>query len=59
MAEKLAKEKRDKPMTQAQQREYMQNFVKNMSSDVYNIGWSMAQVKKLSDAQLIEKFERI
>lgn len=59
LAEKLAKEKRDRPMTQAQQREYMQNFVKNQSSAVYNTRWSMTQVKRFTNAQLIEKFERI
>ncbi|GKC32183.1 putative ribonuclease H-like domain-containing protein [Tanacetum coccineum] len=44
-AEQTAKEKRDKPMTPAQQREYMRVFVKNQSTTIYSTGWSMKFVK--------------
>nr|GEU78559.1 hypothetical protein [Tanacetum cinerariifolium] len=59
LAEKLAKERRNRPMTQAQQRTYMRQFVKNQSRDVYSTGWSMARVKSFTDAQLKEEFEKI
>nr|GEV42583.1 hypothetical protein [Tanacetum cinerariifolium] len=39
-AEKLAKEMRNMPMTQGQQRTYMRQFVKNQSSAVYSTGWT-------------------
>ncbi|GJR60507.1 hypothetical protein Tco_1502669 [Tanacetum coccineum] len=45
-AEQKAKAKRDKPMTQAQQRDYMCTFIKNQSS------WKMAQLKKLTFEEL-------
>nr|GEW38146.1 JmjC domain-containing protein [Tanacetum cinerariifolium] len=38
IAEMKAKAKRDKPMTPAQQREYMRTFVKNQSTTIYTIG---------------------
>nr|GFD54139.1 JmjC domain-containing protein [Tanacetum cinerariifolium] len=38
LAEKLAKERRNMPMTQAQQRTYMRQFVKNQSCAVYYTG---------------------
>ncbi|GJT15271.1 hypothetical protein Tco_0873977 [Tanacetum coccineum] len=37
-AEQTAKEKRDRPMTPAQQREYMRVFVKNQSTTIYSTG---------------------
>nr|GEV16391.1 ribonuclease H-like domain-containing protein [Tanacetum cinerariifolium] len=40
LTEKLAKERRNRPMTQAQQRTYMRQFVKNQSCAVYSTGWS-------------------
>ncbi|GJV61824.1 hypothetical protein Tco_1467924 [Tanacetum coccineum] len=46
-----AKAQRDKPMTQAQQRQYMATYLKNQG------GWKLAQIKKLIDEELIEKFE--
>ncbi|GJT85083.1 hypothetical protein Tco_1066800 [Tanacetum coccineum] len=58
-AEQTAKEKRDKPMTPAQQREYMRVFVKNQSTTIYSTGWSMKYVKSLTDEQLIAEFEKI
>ncbi|GJR44269.1 hypothetical protein Tco_1312372 [Tanacetum coccineum] len=45
-AEQKAKAERDKPMTQAQQRDYMSTFIKNQSS------WKMAQLKKLTFEEL-------
>ncbi|GJU61614.1 hypothetical protein Tco_1243449 [Tanacetum coccineum] len=57
--EQTAKEKRDKPMTPAQQREYMRVFVKNQSTTIYSTGWSMKYVKSLTDEQLIAEFEKI
>nr|GEV74807.1 xylulose kinase-1 [Tanacetum cinerariifolium] len=59
IAEKLAKERRNRPMTQAQQRTYMRQFVNNQSRAVYSTGWSMARVKSFIDAQLKEEFEKI
>ncbi|GKB00650.1 hypothetical protein Tco_0828643 [Tanacetum coccineum] len=40
-AEQLAKERRERPLTQAHQKEYMQTFVKNQSSALYITGWTM------------------
>ncbi|GKD97413.1 hypothetical protein Tco_1381310, partial [Tanacetum coccineum] len=57
--EQTAKEKRDRPMTPAQQREYMRVFVKNQSTPIYSTGWSMKYVKSLADEQLIAEFEKI
>ncbi|GJU58291.1 hypothetical protein Tco_1236057 [Tanacetum coccineum] len=59
LAEQLAKERRERPLTQAQQKEYMRTFVKNQSSALYTTGWTMTQVKRLNDAQLKEEFEKI
>nr|GEZ15896.1 hypothetical protein [Tanacetum cinerariifolium] len=59
LAEKLAKERKDRPMTQGQQRTYMRKFVKNQSCAVYSTGWSMAKVKSFTDDQLKEEFEKI
>ncbi|GJR44563.1 hypothetical protein Tco_1312666 [Tanacetum coccineum] len=58
-AAQTAKEKRDRPMTPAQQREYMRVFVKNQSTTIYSTGWSMKYVKSLADEQLIAEFEKI
>ncbi|GJT24656.1 putative ribonuclease H-like domain-containing protein [Tanacetum coccineum] len=52
-AEQKAKAKRDKPMTQAQQRDYMSTFIKNQSS------WKMAQLKKLTFEELKVEFEKL
>ncbi|GJR00724.1 hypothetical protein Tco_0523708 [Tanacetum coccineum] len=51
IAEQKAKAQRDKPMTQAQQRQYMATYLKNQG------GWKLAQIKKLTDEELKEKFE--
>ncbi|GKB35927.1 hypothetical protein Tco_0880869 [Tanacetum coccineum] len=52
-AEQKAKAKRSKPMTQAQQREYMSTFIKNQSS------WKLSQLKKLSFEELKIEFEKL
>ncbi|GJT82751.1 hypothetical protein Tco_1057093 [Tanacetum coccineum] len=52
-AEQKAKAERDKPMTQAQQRDYMSTFIKNQSS------WKMAQLKKLTFEELKVEFEKL
>ncbi|GJZ04466.1 hypothetical protein Tco_0537741 [Tanacetum coccineum] len=52
-AEQKAKAKRDKAMTQAQQRDYMSTFIKNQSS------WKMAQLKKLTFEELKVEFEKL
>nr|GFC93683.1 hypothetical protein [Tanacetum cinerariifolium] len=59
LAEKLAKERQNRPMTQAQQRAYMRQYVKNQSCAVYTTGWTMAYVKSLTDDQLKKEFEKI
>ncbi|GKE21869.1 hypothetical protein Tco_1433381, partial [Tanacetum coccineum] len=51
--EQKAKAKRNKPMTQAQQREYMSTFIKNQSS------WKLSQLKKLSFEELKTEFENL
>nr|GEW84471.1 hypothetical protein [Tanacetum cinerariifolium] len=56
--EKLAKERKDRPMTLGQQRTYIRQFVKNQSCVVYSTGWSMARVKSFTDDQLKEEFEK-
>ncbi|GKB57637.1 hypothetical protein Tco_0913823, partial [Tanacetum coccineum] len=45
-------DKRNKPMTYAQQRDYMRTFVKNQSSTIYSTGWTLKHVRSFSDAQL-------
>nr|GEV93274.1 retrovirus-related Pol polyprotein from transposon TNT 1-94 [Tanacetum cinerariifolium] len=59
LAEKLVQERQNRPMTQAQQRAYMRQYVKNQSSDVYTTGWTMAYVKSFTNDQLKEEFEKI
>nr|GEY29096.1 reverse transcriptase domain-containing protein [Tanacetum cinerariifolium] len=59
LAKKLAIERKDRPMTQGQQRTYMRQFVKNQSCAVYFTGWSMAYVKSFTDDQLKAEFEKI
>ncbi|GJT74826.1 hypothetical protein Tco_1041551 [Tanacetum coccineum] len=39
-------DKRNKPMTYAQQRDYMRTFVKNQSSTIYTTGWTMKHVRR-------------
>ncbi|GKD28926.1 hypothetical protein Tco_1239704 [Tanacetum coccineum] len=52
-AEQKAKARRSKPMTQAQQRDYMSTFIKNQSS------WKLAQLKKLTFDELKTEFEKL
>ncbi|GKC79832.1 DNA-directed DNA polymerase, partial [Tanacetum coccineum] len=52
-AEQKARARRNKPMTQAQQRDYMSTFIKNQSS------WKMAQLKKLTFKELKFEFEKL
>ncbi|GJV60049.1 hypothetical protein Tco_1466149 [Tanacetum coccineum] len=59
LAAQKAKEKREKPMTQAQQRDFMRTFVKNQSTVVYNVGWSMTDVRSLDDAHLLDEYNKI
>nr|GEX26068.1 aminoacyl-tRNA synthetase, class 1a, anticodon-binding [Tanacetum cinerariifolium] len=40
IADMKAKAKRDKPLTPAQQKEYMRAFVKNQSTAIYTTGWT-------------------
>ncbi|GJS94656.1 hypothetical protein Tco_0801624 [Tanacetum coccineum] len=51
ITEQKVKAQRDKPMTQTQQRQYMATYLKNQG------GWKLAQIKKLTDEELKEKFE--
>ncbi|GJQ90575.1 hypothetical protein Tco_0001714 [Tanacetum coccineum] len=50
-AQQRAKQRRNKPMTQAQQRTYMCNYIKNMGSH------TLQQLKKLSFDEIKELFE--
>ncbi|GJZ28024.1 hypothetical protein Tco_0572671 [Tanacetum coccineum] len=59
IAEQKAKARRDRPMSQAEQRDFMRTFVKNQSSAIYNKGWTMTYVKSLSADRLKEAFERL
>nr|GEW08629.1 JmjC domain-containing protein [Tanacetum cinerariifolium] len=59
LAEQLFKERQNRPMTPAQQNAYMQKYVKNQSSAIYNTGWTMAYVEIFSDEQLLHEFEKI
>ncbi|GJU86435.1 hypothetical protein Tco_1293981 [Tanacetum coccineum] len=58
-AEQKAKAKRDKPMTQAQQRDYMRTFIKNQSTSLYSQGWTMVQLNKLTFEELKQEFEKL
>ncbi|GJU57364.1 hypothetical protein Tco_1235130 [Tanacetum coccineum] len=59
LAEQRAQERRDRPMTPAQLRQYMRTYVKNQGPAVYTTGWTMAQVRKLSPKQHQEEFDKI
>nr|GEV19125.1 JmjC domain-containing protein [Tanacetum cinerariifolium] len=59
LAKQLAKERHNRPMTQAQQKAYMRQYVKNQSSVIYNTGWIMAYVKSFTDDQLKQEFKKI
>ncbi|GKE16394.1 hypothetical protein Tco_1423971 [Tanacetum coccineum] len=52
-AKQKAKAKRSKPITQAQQRQYMSTFIKNQSS------WKLSQLKKHSFEELKTEFEKL
>ncbi|GJY37001.1 hypothetical protein Tco_0422379 [Tanacetum coccineum] len=52
-------DKRNKPMTYAQQRDYMRTFVKNQSSTIYTTGWTLKHVRSFSDDQLKDEFDKI
>nr|GEU33613.1 JmjC domain-containing protein [Tanacetum cinerariifolium] len=58
-AEQLFKERQNRPMTPAQQKAYMRQYVKNQRSAIYNTGWTMAYVKSFFDEQLKQEFEKI
>ncbi|GJU46758.1 hypothetical protein Tco_1204024 [Tanacetum coccineum] len=58
-AAQMFQEKRNRPMTYAQQKAYMRTFVTNQSSTIYTTGWSMKHVKSLSDEQLKSEFDKI
>nr|GFA16148.1 hypothetical protein [Tanacetum cinerariifolium] len=55
----LFKERHNRSLTLAQQKAYMQQYVKNQSSAIYNTSWTMAYVKSFSDEQLLREFEKI
>ncbi|GJX68187.1 hypothetical protein Tco_0303914 [Tanacetum coccineum] len=59
LAEQRAQERRGRPMTPAQLRQYMRTYVKNQGPAVYTTGLTMAQVRKLSPEQLQEEFDKI
>ncbi|GKB92637.1 putative ribonuclease H-like domain-containing protein [Tanacetum coccineum] len=52
-AEQKAKARRNKPMTQAEQRTYMATYLKNKGT------WKPTQLKKLTFAELKEEFEKL
>ncbi|GJU53495.1 hypothetical protein Tco_1227209 [Tanacetum coccineum] len=51
--EQRAQVRRNRPMTQTQQRTYMSNYLKHQRS------WTFAQLKKLSDEEIKAKYERL
>nr|GEV92114.1 hypothetical protein [Tanacetum cinerariifolium] len=59
IAEMKAKVKRDKPLTPAQQKEYMRAFVKNQSTSIYTTGWTWKDVRGLTDDQLQNIYNKI
>nr|GEV13639.1 hypothetical protein [Tanacetum cinerariifolium] len=59
IAKMKAKVKRDKPLTPAQQKEYMRAFVKNQSTSVYATGWTWKDVRELTDDQLQNVYNKI
>ncbi|GKE28608.1 hypothetical protein Tco_1443992, partial [Tanacetum coccineum] len=59
LAKQQAQERRDRPMTPSQLRQYMHTYVKNQGPAVYSTGWTMAQVQKLFPDQLQEEFDKI
>ncbi|GJU31668.1 hypothetical protein Tco_1175257 [Tanacetum coccineum] len=52
-------DKINKPMTYAQQKDYMRTFVKNQSSTIYTTGWTLKHVRSFSDDQLKDEFDKI
>ncbi|GKA54058.1 hypothetical protein Tco_0753007 [Tanacetum coccineum] len=52
-AKQRAQARRNRPMTQTQQRTYMSNYLKHQGS------WTSAQLKKLSDEEIKAKYERL
>ncbi|GJZ43753.1 hypothetical protein Tco_0591008 [Tanacetum coccineum] len=52
-AEQRAQARRNRPMTQTQQRTYMSTYLKHQGS------WTLAQLKKLSDEEIKAKYERL
>ncbi|GKE87340.1 hypothetical protein Tco_1564815, partial [Tanacetum coccineum] len=50
LATKKVEAKRNKPMTQAQQRSYMCNYLKNMAR------WKISQLKSYSDEEIVRMF---
>nr|GFB49358.1 hypothetical protein [Tanacetum cinerariifolium] len=59
LAEQSFKERQNRPLTPAQQKAYMRQYVKNQSSAIYNTGWSIAYVKSFLDEQLLHEFKKI
>ncbi|GJR14392.1 hypothetical protein Tco_0797044 [Tanacetum coccineum] len=57
IAEQKTKARRDRPMSQAEQRDFMRTFVKNQSLAIYIKGWTMTYMKSLSADRLKEEFE--
>ena len=53
IVEQKAKARREKPMTPAQQRQYMMTYLKNEGT------WKMAQLKKLTNEEIKDKFEAL
>ncbi|GJS76792.1 hypothetical protein Tco_0726673, partial [Tanacetum coccineum] len=52
-------DKINKPLTYAQQKDYMRTFVKNQSSTIYTTGWTLKHVRSFSDDQLKDEFDKI
>ncbi|GKA18348.1 hypothetical protein Tco_0698185, partial [Tanacetum coccineum] len=59
LAEKLAKERMERPMTPVQQRTYMIQFIKNQSSALYSTGWTKAKVVRVLSFGIINLFGRL
>nr|GEX22048.1 hypothetical protein [Tanacetum cinerariifolium] len=59
IAEIKAKAKREKPMTPAQQKEFVRTFVKNQSSVIYSTGWTWKFVRGLTGDQLQIEYDKI
>nr|GFA80450.1 hypothetical protein [Tanacetum cinerariifolium] len=59
IAEMKAKAKREKPMSPAQQKDFMHTFVKNQGLVIYSTGWTWKDIRGLTNDQLRIVYDKI